>query len=1285
MWSVEKRVSMALQLRRSTSMRVRLITTLIAAFAFIVQPYVGVIANQNVNALAVSDHVVINEISPSPLSGSEWIELYNPTVSNVVVDGWTIKDASNPAQPISGTIMAGGFKTFNVVNFNNSGDTAVLSNTTSVVDTVIYSSAIPGDNSYARTYDANDAFEIRSAALVTKNTTNGAAPVVAPVCTYDFTAEKMWEVTWGYGFEDRNGGTPVFDMQSNGGLVSLNGGAVPGYMTPTWHWLYVTDNGNYTPRHYTYGFADGTIRTADVTFSNVNGCQIPTIVWGMQEPLPATAVINQNTGETFDGLEEAINDPETQAGHTLRINENLTLSNDVDVTKDVTIDGQGKTIFANFIKTNNSNNAALSILTSGVTVQNLIVDGAAGTNLHGINVFEATDVLLSSVTSKNFRTGIVASQGSDVVVHDVTTSGNTWHGMNADKPNAKLTVIGTSNHYEGTGIPHIFVDNNAVGTVIDFESQYIKTTISNGAALADVYMLPDPTNSHTLNISGDVYRDIALDNCDNLDECKNQRTSEMLAGWEMHLYKESQLGEWVQVKTATTNQDGTFNFGTQQQAGVYHVCEVVKAGWTQPIQTWTGSGYLVATSNASDVVGEGPYCTTINYTDEADKSNKSHFGNVDTGKPVGVAAYSGGVMVDDVIYIKSINDLSFTEKIDDNHGVVRGTYLVQKLNPATNVFEGFCGNWNAGGSGSHLLGGSVHEEYTETNIQGCVADQSKWVNGTYKIFHAAYDAAGNEGKFNTQRQEFVIDNTAPVSPAHISPLDNAFQNFNDFYFDWNNVADAVEYEFQSSQSATTGSDGGLTTGIWNNKQHAGSDRNHLTDSKIHSYGANGTWYWQVRAIDIAGNKSAWTYPWKMTIDTVVPAAPTLTSPSNGVPINGVNPVANNWEDVADAHHYIYQSYNVKSDGACNFSSIRWTQNYTASQTDSRTLADGLKYCWRVKTVDAASNESPWSATWVTVVDNTAPTQVTGVSVYDQQGEVTNGATSDYAVTTKWNAISDAVKYEYCYWNDIATSVYRESNCYGVIQTNTEIAGVFNQGEGMHHIKVRAIDAAGNVGPWSETFDVLYDNTDPNPTLNTVATNNTTSRIITGTGQAGEAVEVTVHSTPQTKTTTVGNDGIWSVTFDNLEIGLHTVHATITDIAGNFKTLTGNFEVLATAVTPSEPEDTTVKNTDSNNTPVSATASPIDTLNQAAGLAGAGAAVLGVSSNISSSQLNENQVATVEDGEVKSATTTTGDAEKKPETTGCGIFLGICWYWWIPIVIAAIIAVYYLFRPRREEV
>ncbi|MBX3078404.1 MAG: hypothetical protein KF692_04150 [Cryobacterium sp.] len=106
-----------------------------------------------------------------------------------------------------------------------------------------------------------------------------ATPPPPPVCAAsDFTSANMWEVTWGYDFEHRNGGAPLFTLQSNGGLTQLNGGPVPSYMTGSWHWLYV--GMGTADRVWTYTFADGTVRTATVTGADCT----PTIVWATIPP-----------------------------------------------------------------------------------------------------------------------------------------------------------------------------------------------------------------------------------------------------------------------------------------------------------------------------------------------------------------------------------------------------------------------------------------------------------------------------------------------------------------------------------------------------------------------------------------------------------------------------------------------------------------------------------------------------------------------------------------------------------------------------------------------------------------------------------------------------------------------------------------------------------------------------------------------------------------------------------------------------------------------------------------
>ncbi len=115
--------------------------------------------------------------------------------------------------------------------------------------------------------------------------TDCVTPPPPPVCAAsDFTSANMWEVTWGYDFEHRNGGAPIFTMQSNGGLTQLNGGPVPSYMSSSWHWLYITMGS--PDRVVTYTFADGTVRTATVTGADCT----PTIVWATIPPPPAICV-----------------------------------------------------------------------------------------------------------------------------------------------------------------------------------------------------------------------------------------------------------------------------------------------------------------------------------------------------------------------------------------------------------------------------------------------------------------------------------------------------------------------------------------------------------------------------------------------------------------------------------------------------------------------------------------------------------------------------------------------------------------------------------------------------------------------------------------------------------------------------------------------------------------------------------------------------------------------------------------------------------------------------------
>ncbi|MCA9348356.1 hypothetical protein KC867_03015, partial [Candidatus Saccharibacteria bacterium] len=333
------------------------------------------------------------------------------------------------------------------------------------------------------------------------------------------------------------------------------------------------------------------------------------------------------------------------------------------------------------------------------------------------------------------------------------------------------------------------------------------------------------------------------------------------------------------VSTSETNNLGIFSFPAIKDAGVYHACMVTRVGWTQQTQNWSGTPYHIATNNLSGNTSEGPYCRTIDYSDTANYSNKFYFGNVDTQVPVGNAVYHGGIVIDNIIYIESIDDLSFTETIHDNHGVIRATYLVQKLNADSGNYEGFCGNWNKHSLGSHSLGGLTAEVHTINNIRNCASDTSTWTDGTYKIFHAGYDSTGNEGKFNTNRQIFTIDSTAPDAPVlglkiDDNPVASGFiTNKSSVKAIWNKPSlDTVKYEYEYWNDIVGNPYKELSP--WRTVVLSENRQGDFTEGE-------GKHFIRVRAIDHIGNKSSWSNVFEITYDKTAPkvtinALPTST-------------------------------------------------------------------------------------------------------------------------------------------------------------------------------------------------------------------------------------------------------------------------------------------------------------------------------------------------------------------------------------------------------------------------
>lgn len=543
----------------------------------------------------------------------------------------------------------------------------------------------------------------------------------------------------------------------------------------------------------------------------------------------------------------------------------------------------------------------------------------------------------------------------------------------------------------------------------------------------------------------------------------------------------------------------------------------------------------------------------------------------------------------------------------------------------------------------------------------------------------AYDNAGNS-VINALKQNFTYDNTAPNTVLAATIKQNgqdlscgAFTKFRTITVDWNDDQDANfdHYNYQNIDGGTI-------------KQPTASQfTGDIRDQ-------DGYYQFRVQAVDKAGNTGPFSNWCGITLDRAAPAAPTLLSPGDGVPVKGAN-LTNDWTDVTDADHYIYESYNVNGDGTCNLSTLRFTTTYTASQTNTRNVGD-LTFCWRVSAVDTAGNQSPWSELWKTVVDNTAPT-----------ANITSATQASKDVVSFEGFVNDTnLSHYYCYLTDQSGSEVGErgDNCVTTwakdLQRNGNPATSTNQGDGSasspvtlgdfdisglnsgdYTVKLVAIDRAGNQSA-TATHNVTIDHTAPvitvgNPTL-------TADDTMLKFGGTVDDPTAAVNIGIGTQDYTAANDGsgTWLVIITPpLAVGTYDITATATDPAGNVGQDTGELQITA----PPSPDDD--DDGSGGNDRGSINRSVITVVNSTNQNASTGSAsVFGntiggnaSSGNASNTSITENQVLAANtndepDGSVQSASTPANDFASATTDAGqiksSGKFLGLGW-WWLPLV------------------
>lgn len=128
--------------------------------------------------------------------------------------------------------------------------------------------------------------------------------------------------------------------------------------------------------------------------------------------------------------------------------------------------------------------------------------------------------------------------------------------------------------------------------------------------------------------------------------------------------------------------------------------------------------------------------------------------------------------------------------------------------------------------------------------------------GLHQIKVRAVDNAGNTSEW-TDLCDITHDTIAPTTPALVSPANNIYMRGDSVTNIWTDTSTDISYYIYESYNNAS-----LTSLRWRET----STRTSKTATKV----ANASFWWRVQAVDLAGNKSEWSEPWKITIDNSSP-------------------------------------------------------------------------------------------------------------------------------------------------------------------------------------------------------------------------------------------------------------------------------------------------------------------------------------------------------------------------------------------------------------------------------
>ena len=551
-------------------------------------------------------------------------------------------------------------------------------------------------------------------------------------------------------------------------------------------------------------------------------------------------------------------------------------------------------------------------------------------------------------------------------------------------------------------------------------------------------------------------------------------------------------------------------------------------------------------------LGEGPHTFTVVATDAAGNTSLPSTGFniiVDTTPPVAATIAS---VTDDVGGVQG--PLSSGDTTDDTQPLLQGTAPPDAV---VTVYDGTTL------LGTAILDGSGGWSFTPV---------TPLTDGPHSLTVHTTDAAGN----TTVSSPFVltVDTVAPATPDIPAITVNP---------------DGTETPLNPGETTRdttptlsgTGNPGDTVT-IYNGGVK-------LDDVVVDG---TGNWTWTpatplpngtyditltVTNMDGTGNESAPSQPVTITIDTdppATPAAPVITDsvsqvtgpvPDGGTtndprPVLSGTGTANDVINITDTVNGIPTVVGtVTVDSTGNWS---W-------RPDSN-IGEG-SHVYTATATDEAGNVSAASPAITITVDTVAPDTPVISAV---GGEPSGGFITDATPTVGGTGVNGETVIVYNNGVELGRVVVANG------EWNLDLPA---QTDGPLNITVAGVDAAGNVSAPSPVFTVTLDTVAPEiPQINAVSDSQLTNNVLytrdgiptlTGTGEPGSTVVVSVDGTPSAVPVTVQPNGSWTWTADStLADGQHTFTVSASDPAGNTSASSAPLNVTVDTLDPAAPDN-----------------------------------------------------------------------------------------------------------------